>query len=540
MRVKFKPLLILVLAAALAAPVPSADAGDHGKRRASHAKKKKQRTHARKRHKTRRDLDGDGIPNRRDRDIDGDRIPNRRDRNTDGDRLPNRRDRDVDGDRIPNGRDREIDGDFLRNTRDGDMDGDGIPNSGDRDMDGDGIPNVRDRDVDGDGKPNARDADIDGDRSPNDFDPDIDGDGVPNFADDDSDCSGSVVSGALPVGVQLPRRFFGVVADDVAAAESGAARRDTLGPIAQTGARTLRQKFDWAEIETSPGEYDFSLYDGYVADAMRHGFEVLPILFNPPAFRSSDPDADPKDGVYPPRRNVEFADFATALVRRYGPDGSFWELDPSLPRRPLRAWQVWNEPNTKHYWPTGPKPEQYAGMLRVVGAAIKRADPGAEVVTAGLPESRIGMPIDEFLTGMYRAGAKGTFDTLAIHPYARAADAVWDIMAKARGVMDRNGDADVEMRVTELGWATGGPADQPLNIGEPGQAALTRRALAGLVRARERMKLRGIVYFNWRDQPPYAGRADYWGLHAGLLTVDGAPKDGYWSFSETVKALTAP
>lgn len=40
----------------------------------------------------RRDIDGDGIRNRRDRDIDGDGIHNRRDRDTDGDGVRDSRD----------------------------------------------------------------------------------------------------------------------------------------------------------------------------------------------------------------------------------------------------------------------------------------------------------------------------------------------------------------------------------------------------------------------------------------------------------------
>jgi hypothetical protein len=68
--------------------------------------------------RTRRDIDGDGIPNRRDRDVDGDGIPNRRDRDIDGDGIPNRRDRDMDGDGIPNRRDRDMDGDGRANRGD--------------------------------------------------------------------------------------------------------------------------------------------------------------------------------------------------------------------------------------------------------------------------------------------------------------------------------------------------------------------------------------------------------------------------------------
>jgi hypothetical protein len=492
MRVKLNSVVILVLAAAVAGPVPGAAGGN----------------------RTSRDIDGDGIANRRDRDIDGDRIPNGRDRNTDGDRFHNRRDRETDSDGITNWRDRDVDADRVSNSRD--------------------------KDVDGDGAPNRRDRDVDGDRSSNNLDPDIDGDGILNFEDDDSDSSGSVVSGGLPVGLRLPPQFFGLVADDVLAAKAGADRREVLGTIGLTGVRTLRQTFDWAAIERSRGAYDFSAYDRFVADTTRAGYRILPILFNPPSFRSREPGADRRDGIHPPKSNTEFAAFATALVRRYGPGGAFWELNPSVPKRPLRSWQVWNEPNTEHYWPPAPAPEEYAAMLKTVGAAIKRADPGAEVVTAGLPESPIGMPINRFLTAMYRAGARRTFDALAIHPYARATDAIHDIVARARLVLDRHGDGDIELRITELGWATGGPADQPLYIGERGQAALIRRVLASLAREHERWGLRSIVYYNWRDHRPAAGEPDFWGLHTGLLGIDGRPKPGHWAFAETVKALTGP
>jgi len=86
------------------------------------------------------------------------------------------------------------------------------------------------------------------------------------------------------------------------------------------------------------------------------GFTILPVLFDPPAFRSSRPAVGAARGVYPRRSNREFGRFAATLVRRYyGPNASFWRNHPSLPRRPLRAWQIWNEPHIKAYWPTGRK-----------------------------------------------------------------------------------------------------------------------------------------------------------------------------------------
>src|SRR2546430_2989072 len=171
-------------------------------------------------------------------------------------------------------------------------------------------------------------------------------------------------------------------------------------------------------------------------DAARAGIKVLPILFNPPPFYSSDPGSD---GTAPPRDNADFARFADAAVRRYGRGGTLWAEHPDVPAVPVSAWQVWNEPNFKAYWPSGPNPAAYTAMLRAVSAAIRGADPTAQVVAGGLPESYSGMPVADFVNGMYAAGAKGSFDVLAVHAYARSAGQTIGILANARKGVDAQG-----------------------------------------------------------------------------------------------------
>jgi hypothetical protein len=491
--------------------------------------------------RTAKDLDGDRIPNTRDKDVDGDRRSNRRDRDIDGDRRPNKRDLEMDGDRRPNKRDRDIDADRRGNCpRDKDMDADGIPNVRDLEMDTDGRPNKVDPDVDSDGIPNKRDSDIDCDGLGPREDPDLDGDGIPNYMDDDSDGSGSKRSGEIPFGVNLPRSFFGLVADHVGAA-SGAERGAYLDAVADTGVGTIRQKFEWARVELAPGDYDYTFYDRYVADVTSRGFEILPVLFEPPAWRSARPADGGARGTYPPASNAEFAAYAAELVRRYGPGGSFWAEHPHLQARPIRSWQVWNEPHIRSYWPTGQDPAEYVAMLREVGGAIKAVDPGAEVVAAGLSETNIGIPVDEYLRGMYQAGGLGTFDTAAIHPYASGADITYDIMARARRIMNRSGDTGARIWVTELGWATWGETRNPFNLGPRGQAELVRRVWATLVNERDSLGLRGLIYYNFRDIPPHAPDfQDYFGLHVGLVDSSGAAKPALDSFRGAVKAMSLP
>src|SRR2546423_13967696 len=115
------------------------------------------------------------------------------------------------------------------------------------------------------------------------------------------------------------------------------------------GIGLIRQAFNWNEIEKTRGRFDFSRYDDYVGELARHRMAVLPILFAPPSFRSSKPPHGGPRGTYPPRRPIEMAVFARLLVDRYGPTGSFWRGPRGLPRRPIRAWQVWNEPNLVRY-----------------------------------------------------------------------------------------------------------------------------------------------------------------------------------------------
>ncbi len=423
----------------------------------------------------------------------------------------------------------------------GDLDGDGRPNGTDRDVDGDGRKNEKDRDVDGDGVKNSRDRNIDGDRLPNwPRDADMDGDGKPNVRDIDPDADGRKWAVArkarVPKGApKPPPDFFGFVHNEVMASEGDALNAE-LARAAATGAGIIRQTFDWASIERTPGEYEFLVHDRFVEAMARHGLEVLPVLFNPPPFRSSAPAVGARRGTYAPRSNAEFAQFATLLVQRYGPGGTFWAAHPDLRPQPIRSWQVWNEPNLLVYWPSGVNPGQYAQMLKAVGAAIKQADPGAEIVTAGIPESRSGMPLPRFLKGVIRGGARSAFDTLAINPYATTPEGVYENFWKARRMLDRFKAKNIRIWATELGWATSGPSN-PFNAGPLRQVRLITRTFPLLAGYAKRLKIRGVVYYAWRDAPIYEGGKDFWGLHTGLLTLNGAIKPGLAAYRASVAAL---
>jgi hypothetical protein len=240
--------------------------------------------------------------------------------------------------------------------------------------------------------------------------------------------------------------------------------------------------------------------------------------------------------MYPPASDAAFAEFAGAAVLRYGPAGSFWASHPDVPFLPIHAWQVWNEPNIPNWWRSGVDAAKYVSLLRAGARAIHAADPGAEVVAAGLPNSSLGVPFLTYLSRMYRAGAKGLFDTLAIHPYSHDVRGLLRLAESARALMDRHGDHS-RLWITEFGWSTGGDASA-FRVSRRGQAERIAASLSALIAERRALRLRGFIFFRWKDSvaPPDLA-SDPWPLHTGLLAADGEPKLGFWAFADVVRML---
>jgi hypothetical protein len=321
------------------------------------------------------------------------------------------------------------------------------------------------------------------------------------------------------------RDFLGLSSDD-SFHGSTSYRSRTFAEQHAAGVQLIRQNFDWAAIERSPGRYWFAEYDGYVGAAARKGLRLLPVLYHAPQFRSSAPAYGAERGEYPPNDFGAMGAFAGALVRRYGPRGSFWREHPALPKVPIRAWQVWNEPSLPVYWRPLPDALAYVRLLRAVHDAVKREDRRAEVVTAGLPLSKLpgAVSLERFLRSVYQAGGRGAFNTLAVNSYAIDARDLAGTVRRVRRIMRRYGDRRKRIWITELGWATAGPRHR-FNVGAAAQARRIRSAFRWVRRHRRALRLRGVVYFQWRDQPPYPPiYKDMWGLHTGLLDMAGRPK----------------
>jgi hypothetical protein len=335
-----------------------------------------------------------------------------------------------------------------------------------------------------------------------------------------------------------PRDFVGLVSEDVFARQHDPATAATLAAQAALGVGLVRQTFDWSAIERRRGRYRLAYYDDYVAKNAARGIKVLPILFRPPSFRSGAPRRGRRGGTYPPRRFSDLGRFGAVLIKRYGPRGTLWKERPAIPKLPITSWQIWNEPNLPAYWPSGPNPREYVRLLAAAARVMKRADPSAEIVTAGMPESRLApIRLNAFVAGMYRAGARRAFDTLALNLYVRSTGELRTKLGETRRLMSAHGDGAPGIWITEIGWSDRGPAS-PFRVGAGRQASLIRESLQAIGEEREPLAIRGVVYYAWRDGRPYPpDYDDFWGLHTGLLDSRGEPKPAFFAFQAAVDEL---
>jgi len=217
------------------------------------------------------------------------------------------------------------------------------------------------------------------------------------------------------------------------------------------GVGTLRTVFN-ANIEWSPDPARWAPYDTLLADAARARIRVLPVLIGNPGGRV---------GSHRPRTRNErmaWARFVSGVAARYGRGGSFWRNNPELQPLPITAYQVWNEPNLPAYWRPHNDAAGYLRLVRLTRARLHAVDPKALIVLAGLPDSRHGTRMLDYVRAIYaQSGARTLFDVMALNPYAPDAGGVLEKLDQVRALMDRRGDRRTPIWVTEVGWATGGP-----------------------------------------------------------------------------------
>jgi hypothetical protein len=261
-------------------------------------------------------------------------------------------------------------------------------------------------------------------------------------------------------------------------------RDRALAQAQQMGVTRLRVLVLWARVpgaqpnaRSAPAsvQYDWSSYDSLIDDAAKHGIRVQLDLSGPaPAWATGNH----QPGVVRPKAQL-FGDFARAAARHF--------------KGRVDRYSIWNEPNYVGWLaPRSKEPSLYRALYSQAYDAIKKADPGAQVLigeTAPYAETGRAMAPLEFLrkvtcrTAIYapaRACPPLEADGYAHHPYEFAnppqapypgADNVTvgslgrltralDRLAQAKALMTPAGKP-LDIYLTEFGYFASGPVAVP-------------------------------------------------------------------------------
>jgi hypothetical protein len=318
-----------------------------------------------------------------------------------------------------------------------------------------------------------------------------------------------------------PREFFGLV-------PQGTEGDRDIERMAQARVGTARFTVDWPAIEGPDDSFNFAALDAYIGDLAAAGIRPFPVLFGTAPFVNPDPVVLPVTG----QAAVEWQEFVRTIARRYGPGGSFWSQNPSIPEVPITTWQAWNEQNGPKHAQPKPAPRKYAKLLKLTHSALTEVDPGAEVVLGGMfgsPRGKGGIKAPKFLKGLYKKkGVKKAFEGVAIHPYSPDVKGISQQIKRTRKVLKQRKDKKADVWITELGW--GSSPKGRLGVGTKRQATLLKKSFKLLKKRRRSWNIGGVMWYTWRDLGEGESPCD-WCRTAGLFQGTGfEPKPAFNKF----------
>ena len=293
--------------------------------------------------------------------------------------------------------------------------------------------------------------------------------------------------------------------------------------LKDAGAQAVRLDFDWDLLNPTRDEWKFDDYDAVVRSARKNNLEILGVLAYSSWWASSAQNSnDWRERLYTaPQSDYAYARFTYEIVKHFKND--------------VRAWQIWNEPNSQEFWKPQPNSARYASLLQEAYLAAKYADPDAFVVFGGLSGNGVEGSDDahlanNFMAQAYAAGARGYFDAMAIHPYLlpnSGINTLREKIANARAVMNANGDANIPLWLTEIGV----PTDVPWWQTAPVQSEQDAVRWLNLVYTKLWDLTPVIVWYQLQDR----ATGDDADAHFGLLRADFSYKPAY----DALRALTS-
>jgi hypothetical protein len=321
-----------------------------------------------------------------------------------------------------------------------------------------------------------------------------------------------------------------------------AKRQATLDLLRASGVTWVRQELPWEQIEpvakgetTDPyfGGSTWTKFDDIVDRTSGSGLQLMLRLDTSPRW-ALPPGAT--DGLSPPVNYDDYFDFVSEVSTRY--------------RGRVAAYQIWNEPNLTSEWGhRPPSATDYARLLEGAAQRIHAADPSAQVVMAALSptltENSDALNELIYLQQLYDAGVRGSFDVLAVQAYGLrggpddprvdASDVTFSRPTLVRQVMVANGDADVPVWATEMGWNDNPPSTAYQEFGRVTPSLQARYTVRAFDRVAEQwpwLKVGFVWFFKRAD---YTNQDQDW-FYFRVANPDFSLEPVYWALRDAALA----
>jgi hypothetical protein len=276
----------------------------------------------------------------------------------------------------------------------------------------------------------------------------------------------------------------------------------------------------WGEAKGRWNSWYLPRLDRLVNGASARGMQVIATVWGTPCWASSAPAsvkqgcANPNwwgEGVqYPPAKASDFGDVTRFLTARYGTK--------------LAGLEVWNEPNEgKRFLNAPDQAAAYATLLKAGYAGAKSGNADVPVIAGALAKSD-----GNFLSRLFAAGIKGSYDGLSIHPYnewrAPTVDGSDTLNSFASGIASVHaaqlaaGD-NTPLWITEFGWTTATGTNWHVDATK--QAAYTGQAF-GVLASLDYVKAATVYELRDRSNDPADFESNF-----GMVTSDYGRKPAY-------------
>jgi hypothetical protein len=245
--------------------------------------------------------------------------------------------------------------------------------------------------------------------------------------------------------------------------------------------------------------------DKLVDAARARGLNVLVMVAETPSWANGN-----KANNIPPLDMAYFGSYAKAMAYHFAGR--------------VQAWEVRNEPNATWSW--NGTVSQYVMMLQSGYRGFKAGDPKALVVLGGISGNNA-----TWLKSAYSAGARGSFDVVATHPYPSPSDSPPEAdpsgtpasipsVRNIEAVLSAHSDSSIPIWFTEFGWSahanTGSEPATQRGVTPQQQADYLVRALQ-LIRANYPY-VTNAFWYNERDTSTGNVHEDNFGLVQSDLT----------------------